>query len=354
MKMSSATKRALERNYYQDCTWFCDFTESDVQGLGYEEGVHRRDPSSVIKVGDTYYVWYTKSIGKSLGFGTGDYEAKVFPWDQCDVWYAVSKDGYQWQEQGPAVVRGEKGSYDDRSVFTPEILKHDGRFYLVYQVVQAPYLRRSFENIAIAMADRPEGPWTKSAAPILCPTANGEWEGDDDNRFYVKKKGGFDSHKVHDPSLFYYNHQFYLYYKGEAMGEELYMGGRETKWGVAIADRADGPYVRSEYNPVTNSGHETCLWEHDGGMAAMLRTDGVEKNTLQFAKDGINFEIKAVVKSTPEASGPYRDEEADPSDPLGGIRWGLCHDVDKEWGYIRRFDIDEEQKHLFTNKIAYE
>ena len=44
MKMSSATKRALERNYYQSCEWFCDFKESDVEGIGYEPGVHRRDP----------------------------------------------------------------------------------------------------------------------------------------------------------------------------------------------------------------------------------------------------------------------------------------------------------------------
>lgn len=61
------------------------------------------------------------------------------------------------------------------------------------------------------------------------------------------------------------------------MGEEFYMGGRETKWGVAISDRIEGPYQKSEYNPITNSGHETCLWPYKDGMAAMLTTDGVEK-----------------------------------------------------------------------------
>ncbi len=60
------------------------------------------------------------------------------------------------------------------------------------------------------------------------------------------------------------------------------MGGRETKWGVAIADNIWGPYVRNEYNPITNSGHETCLWKYGDGIAAFLRTDGVEKNTLHF------------------------------------------------------------------------
>ena len=76
----------MERNYYQSCEWFCDFRESEVEGIGYEEGVHRRDPSSVLKVGNLYYVWYTKSTGKSVGFRTGDDNAKVFPWDQCDLW----------------------------------------------------------------------------------------------------------------------------------------------------------------------------------------------------------------------------------------------------------------------------
>ena len=31
--------------------------------LAYEEGVVRRDPSAMLKIGDTYYVWYSKSYG---------------------------------------------------------------------------------------------------------------------------------------------------------------------------------------------------------------------------------------------------------------------------------------------------
>ena len=69
----------------------------------------------------------------------------------------------------------------------------------MYQVVQHPYVNRSFENIAIAVADSPDGPFVKSKAPILEPTKDGIWDGEEDNRFAVKKKGSFDSHKVHDP-----------------------------------------------------------------------------------------------------------------------------------------------------------
>ncbi len=46
-------------------------------------------------------------------------------------------DGWDWQEQGLAVGRGPAGAFDDRAVFTPEVLAHAGKYYLVYQVVKA-------------------------------------------------------------------------------------------------------------------------------------------------------------------------------------------------------------------------
>ncbi len=355
-KMSAATKRAIERNYFQSSDWFCDFQETELKGLGYEKGIHRRDPSSVLKVGDLYYVWYSKSVGPHVGFGTPDENAKVFPWDHTEIWYATSPDGYTWTEQGMALGRGEPGTYDDRSVFTPEILFYDDMFYLVYQVVQSPYKVRSFESIAIAKSKTPGGPFERSAKPILEPQKDGEWlEGsDENNRFTVSKKSSFDGLKVHDPILYPYKGKFYLYYKGEPMGEELYMGGRETKWGVAIADNIEGPYVRSEYNPVTNSGHETCLWKYKDGIAAFLRTDGVEKNTMQFAEDGVNFEIKSVIKGGPEACGPFRGEE-ELENPMDGMKWGLCHEVFSDWGYLKRFDRNDWQTNAYVkNRKPFE
>jgi len=313
-KLSAASKHAIERNYDQGPEWFCGFRKHDLKGdFRYEEGVIRRDPSAVILVGDTYYVWYTKGKGKTYGFGTGDPSKKVFPWDLTEVWYATSKDGWDWKEQGLAVGRGPQGAYDDRAVFTPEILGHGGKYYLVYQVVKAPYVNRVKNNVGMAIADSPDGPWEKLDAPILKPADNGQWLGDQDNRFKVIKQGDFDSHKVHDPTLMYYKNKFYLYYKGERMGERITFGGREIKWGVAIADKPEGPYIKSPYNPITNSGHELCVWPYRGGIAAMLITDGPERNTIQFAEDGINFEIKSHIKWGPQAVGLVRSLDTDKS-----------------------------------------
>ncbi len=352
-KLSAASIRALA--YTKGPEWFCDIVTKPITGdlAVHEPGMVRRDPSAIIRVDDRYHVWYSKSTGKSFGFGSGDVNAKTFPWDYCEIWHATSADGWHWEEQGVAITRGASGSFDDRSVFTPEILAHDGRYYLVYQVVQSPYLRRSKEHIALAVADAPDGPWHKVSAPILMTSDDGEWEGAIDNRFLVKTKGSFDSHKVHDPCLLHYRDQFYLYYKGEPMGEEMFFGGRETKWGVAIADQPEGPYRKSEYNPVTNSGHEVCVWPYRGGIAALLTTDGPEKNTLQWAPDGINFEIQAVIKGAPHAIGLFRTPQSDDG-PLEGLRWGLCHVVDGQSGYMERLEVDEGSKLHFMNKITYE
>ncbi|GAA3639281.1 glycosyhydrolase [Microbacterium awajiense] len=349
--LSAATRRAAA--YSPDPTWFCDFVEEDISGLIPEPGVHRRDPSSVLLIDGTYHVWYTKSTGDAVGFGSADPMAKVFPWDWSEVWHATSVDGNHWVEQERSVGVGEPGSFDDRSVFTPEILLHDGRYYLVYQVVQSPYRLRSFESIAMAWADDPAGPWTKVHAPLLTPAANGEWAGEDDDRLAVHSQGDFDSHKVHDPLLLPLNGRFYLYYKGEQMGERFTSGGRSTRWGVAIADDIDGPYTRSPLNPITNSGHETCLWLHDRGVAAMLTTDGPERNTLQYAADGENFEIQAYVPNPPIAAGPLRRAEPTRT-PLDGLRWGLCHDVRGEWGYLKAFRADESQKLKYELKVSPE
>ncbi len=338
-KLSAASKRALERGYNQGREWFVQFRMHDLQGdFAYEEGVSRRDPSALISVNDTIFVYFTRSTGTTAGFGTGDPEAKVFPWDKSEVWLASSTDGWHWEERHRVVGRGEAGAYDDRSVFTPEVLVHDGKYILVYQTVKAPYVNRVKNQIGMAISDSPHGPFKKLDAPILSPSDDGAWLGEEDTRFKVSKQGSFDSHKVHDPTLLYYRDKFYLYYKGERMGERITFGGREIKWGVAISDNLEGPYTKSAYNPITNSGHELSVWPHAGGIAALIITDGPERNTIQWAEDGINFEIKSHLKSGPPAAGLVRMLDTETSG-ISALEWGLTHQyVSYDWQYIKRFE----------------
>lgn len=344
--LSAASKRALQWPKLGN-EWFFEYSIQDLKGdLAYEEGIVRRDPSAMIFEDGKYFVWYSRSVGPSDGFGGNIEEDKVFPWDRCDIWYATSVDGWTWKEEGPAVLRGEKGAYDDRSVFTVEIMKWEDKYYLCYQTVKSPYTVRVKNQIGMAVADSPYGPWTKTKEPVLSPADNGIWKGEEQNRFNVIKKGDFDSHKVHDPCIIPYNGKFYLYYKGEQMGEAITWGGRQIRHGVAIADNPMGPYVKSLYNPISNSGHEICVWPYDGGIAALITTDGPEKNTVQWSPDGINFEIKSRIKGAPHAIGLNRsaDNEKEPTEIL---RWGLTHQYkNSDYQYIRRFETHRIKQHV--------
>lgn len=327
--LSEASRRAIERGYDQiGAEHHVAFKQSPLKGdFAYDPDVIRRDPSAVIKVAGLYYAWYTRcEATEVVGFGSDDPNDKAYPWDLAEVWYATSPDGWTWREQGLAIGRGPTGAYDDRAVLTPEILRHDGRYYLVYQTVKAPYQSRTKNEVGMAIADRPAGPWKKLDKPILSPSDTGKWRGDVDDRSQYLERGEFDSHKIHDPTLFYFRGKFYLYYKGQRVGEELAFGGREINHGVAIADRPEGPYVRSEYNPISNSGHEIAMWPYRGGMAALLTTDGPEKDTLQWSPDGVNFFIKARLKETPKALGIYRyEDDAQNENHPAGLPWGLAH-----------------------------
>lgn len=94
------------------------FRHSDA--IGHEPGVTRRDPSDVVTVDDTYYVWYTKVLRSQRGYPSG------YP---GSVWYATSPDGKAWTERGPAVEPGPDDAWDGHGVFTPNILLADDKCY---------------------------------------------------------------------------------------------------------------------------------------------------------------------------------------------------------------------------------
>lgn len=349
MKLSAASKRA--QNYCAgNGEWHCGFTYTPVQGLGREVGVHRRDPSSILKCNNKYYVWYTKSCGPHFGEEVTDNYCKLFPWDYADIYYATSVDGINWKEEGCAVPRGGKGEYDERTVCTPEAMEYNGKYYLVYQAIPQCEYTGFNEKVAMAVADSPDGPFIKTNRNILSPMKDGNWfEGIAENNYNDDFFGG----RTHDPCLFHYNEKFYLYYKCGAHHQNYKLGGYDTRWGVATADDILGPYEHSEYNPISNSGHETLLWKYQGGMAALLNRDGPEKNTIQYAKDGINFEIMTHTENTPQAGAPYRCDNTDLS-PLEGLRWGMCHCDERisEWNYLLRFDIDQ-RSNAYVLSMSY-
>lgn len=304
------------------------FSHSILQGLAPENGVCRRDPSDIIKVGESYYLWYTKTEKQYSGY-------------DASIWYAVSTDGAHWQEKGEALSRGKTGRWDEYSVFTPNILRASGKYYLYYTAVKPTpgNPERKFENnaetditaIGLAVSDSPEGPFVRvSSKPVLEVSENSD---------------SFDSYRVDDACLIFKNHQYYLYYKGRSrkFGKE---GPRYTKLGVAIADKPEGPYVKYKNNPIISSGHEVMVWPYRKGIMALLSDHGLEGKTLQHASDGIHFrKVASFGDDYPKAPGSFRiGNFEDASQQNTGISWGISmfYGSKGQWPHLLKYEINIE------------
>jgi beta-xylosidase len=299
-----------------------DFRYSPAKGLGFQEGVTRRDPSDVIKVGSAYYVWYTRTTHGYSGYN-------------ATVWYATSSDGHTWTEKGQAVGRGEKGAWDERSVFTPNILVAGGSYYLFYTAVPEPFDQRTKTAIGLAVADSPDGVWRKFPHnPVLTTGKSGKWLGMTGTK--AELKGDWDSHRVDDACLITRDGKYWLYYKGRQMG----LAPRETKMGLAVAAKPTGPYVKHADNPLIKSGHEVLVWPCREGVVSLIGPTGPQKNTIQYAPDGLCFSVKASVKNVPKAPGAYRPDAFADTRSGVGITWGISMVHHKKWPYLVRYDCD--------------
>lgn len=272
------------------------FPYSPARGIGPEEGVMRRDPSDIIKAADSYYVWYSK------GRVAHGYDATV--------WYATSPDGHVWAEQGEALPRGPQNSWDAQSVFTPNILVAEGKYWLFYTGVPKPFSnagnRVTHSAIGIAVAGSPDGPWEKlDTNPVLRTS-------DDPNKF--------DSMRVDDACLIVRHGRYWLYYKGRQWNNTP----RNTKMGVAIAEKPAGPYMKYSGNPVIDGGHEVLVWPSGTGVTAIVNIGPKDiARTLQYAPDGLVFSRLQNLKSVPSAPGAYRPEAFTGSEKGTIPEWGL-------------------------------
>ena len=329
---------AMERNYIaymaprpEDNELYSLFKYTKLKGLDYNNHdgtLSRRDPSKVVFVNGKYYVWYTHRHTPTPPQGAEKCTDAIpsRDWDLADIWYATSEDGFAWQEQGVAVPRPPKPNPGWRSVTTTDILVWEGKYYLYYQAfMEASGTRGDDCPVAVSYADSPDGPWTPLNKIVIPNGAEGEW----------------DQYSIHDPYPLVYKEKVFLYYKSDCDGDPRLV----RMQGLATADNPLGPFKKHPLNPVINSGHETTLFPFKEGIAALLIRDGNEHFTVQYAEDGVNFEIASIVSLMPIAGGPFVPDAFTNTKYGRGITWGLCHNTwagtrGKGHSVLMRFDCD--------------
>ncbi|MGA9637894.1 glycoside hydrolase family 117 protein [Flavobacterium sp.] len=340
-KPNQKLSKAMQRNYDnymaprpEENELYTQFKYTEIKGLDYSNHdgtITRRDPSKVIFENGKYYVYYTHRQTPTPPKGA-KLATETIPsadWDLAEIWYATSKDGFTWEEQGVAIPRPPKPNIGNRSVATADILKWKGKFYMYYQgFSEASGTRGDDCPVLMSYADSPDGPWT-ATNQIVIP--NGP-------------KDAWDQYSIHDPYPLVYKGKIYLYYKSDFDGKPNLV----RMQGLATADNPMGPFTKNPLNPVLGSGHETTMFPFKEGIAAFTIRDGNEHNTIQYAKDGINFDIASVTELMPDAAGPFIPDAFTDTKDGRGITWGISHlTTVNGWStnhaILVRFDCDLSQ-----------
>ncbi len=327
----------------QDNELYSLFKYTELQGFDYNGGdgtISRRDPSRPILVDGIYYVYYTKRHTKTppIGWNRAKEATDEIPstdWDLAEIWYATSKDGINWQEQGVAIKRPEKPQPGWRSVATPDILIWQGKYYLYYQAFNEPSgLRGDWCPVSVSYADSPAGPWTHGGDAVIPFGKKGEWDQD----------------ATHDPQPLVFNGKIYLYYKAAYNKWPDIRDKYAVGHGLAIAENPLGPFTKHPLNPVMTSGHETAYFPFKEGIANITIKDGNERETIQYSKDGVNFEIASVISLPPIAAGPFAPDMFADNGNGRGFTWGMSHFINagepnKQYSIIARFNCDLSLDH---------
>lgn len=297
------------------------FTYQNIKGIGPDSLYNRRDNSDIIKVGNKYYIWYSRM------------DSPITPGYWATIWYATSEDeGHTWKEQGMALGLGEEGAFDSHSVFTPNILAHKGKYYLYYTAVKPTpgnpdkefegNHTTDFTAIGVAVADSPDGPFER--VPNNPVIAHSETSSD------------FDSYRADDASMLVRDGKIWLYYKGRCI-EQGKDGPKRTEMGVAIANKPEGPFVKK--GTLLDKGLEVLIWREGKGVSCLASIS----QSINYSEDGLQFSMQYdSLKDIPKAPGLYRQHLEDGNLEVGVPGWGIAMKGRKGLTYLLRFEMKKE------------
>lgn len=176
-----------------------------------------------------------------------------------------------------------RDTWDKYAPHNPEIKKVDGNYILIYigntDYHQPPH--PSNQSIGMAIADSPYGPWEKVGEDGQILHAN------DTSKWCYKSSNG-----VVNPAFLSVKGKYYLYFKAT--------GNDGLRYGLAISDKLEGPYIiRNEPITDNNASLEDATAFYYNNTFYLLTTDNHGKNTgivgggtLWKSTDGLSYKLK--------------------------------------------------------------
>ena len=289
-------------------------SQIEIMSDDYNLGDWQESPSKIIYHEGWYHMWI---IDIPQG---GRNEA-----GKSTITYMKSLDGLLWLDQDKLPL-GEKGSIDDAMRLAPDVIKHEGRFYLFYEpmTTNIEKYRQRRCGIAALVADQPEGPWTYAVEELLLSPS-------------IDNPEAWDHLFVANPRIEFLNGKWFMYYKAKSLDSN------KTKNGVATADKLLGPYTKYDGNPLMG-GHSANLIKYKHGLIYM----NYHKHAFYWTEDGFRFvEIRKFGKGTGMAEEMNWSTFYLPNNPLYGGDSSLP-DATRLWGVSSRW-ADREQGYYIRN-----
>jgi len=238
---------------------------------------------------DGYYVWCNSPIEGPDGkihvfFSRWVAGKKMGGWiNGSEICHAVA-DTPESEFKFIDVILAPRGPgyWDATTCHNPSIKYVDGKYCLFFMGNSNG--KTNTKRIGLATAPSLNGPWTRPDSPLLLPGPEGAW----------------DDHCTTNPAFIKHpNGQYWLFYKSwntkeyETSTDPLVKGNR--KYGLAISDKLEGPYVKYEDNPVIDySGkgnnaqlEDAFVWLDKGKFKMLARDMGVYNH-----QDGLYIESK--------------------------------------------------------------
>lgn len=188
------------------------------------------------------------------------------------------------------------GFWDGDCTHNPNVVRAGGRFLLYYMGNHGDgtyAVNRNNQRIGVAVADKPEGPWARFDRPVVDVNPD---------------RSAFDSLCVTNPAAAVRpDGRILLVYKAVEFVEGKVMGGR-VRYGAALAERPEGPYVKTP-------GHIFEAAGADAGKTWMLAEDPYVWYSARFGNRYYAVARDVVGRFTGEAGGIALFRSAD------GLTW---------------------------------
>ena len=273
-------------------------------------------------------------------------------------WIKDSKIGHYTADkpEGPYTFVGLVFASEEASYHNPQISKVDDTYVLVYLLNRHSDEDGSKQEVGIATAKSPGGPWTESPLNPIIPASG-------------KLQGANINHASNPTFVAAPDGKYRIYYKSMTDQYPRKKGFREIS--LAVSDKIEGPYVNDARNPVISyadkqldiedpyaffyNGMYYMIVEDRRGVAEMLvgktpqgKPGGLRPGLIYKSKDGIDWGEPQIGYQTNEI---YFGEKLARSE-RPSILWKngkpeclflACHDEDPTAGYFLRIkDWDGE------------